>query len=307
MDYLYGFRNLYSRHFSQNWVSERLIQVSTCIHVFTCSSTSWTYLGIYIYLVPRLVCCFQGFSSQRIAITIPVLSSVCVCISWDHCSLKPKSPNLFCWMLGLRAGVGLRALKVFPTFDSGTTLPIKVMANHLLGLLMLWQLACVWLVQRQVLNLLLSLWAGIKLQPELCNMKSCHANHKSYLKGIWPKQHFEKGDPYYGLGLEVSMHIYVDIFLACSKCIWLWHPKSLGWRFLKIVFFMISIRFRYDLLLRFFYGLVLHLWFWYGFSYDFDIVLLMILAVGQNCAIWSQPIEPHPKSYQNRIKIVSNS
>ena len=73
------------------------------------------------------------------------------------------------------------------------------------------------------------------------------------------------------------------------------------------IFFMISIRFRYDLLLRFFYGLVLHLWFWYGFSYDFDMVSLMIFAVGQNCAIWSQPIEPYPKSYQNRIKIVTKS
>ena len=29
-------------------LSEQLIQVSTCIHVFICSSTSWTHLGFYI-------------------------------------------------------------------------------------------------------------------------------------------------------------------------------------------------------------------------------------------------------------------
>ena len=86
------------------------------------------------------------------------------------------------------------------------------------------------------------------------------------------------------------------------------HPKSLGWRFLKIVFFMILIRFRYDLLLWFVYGLVLLLWFWYGFSYDFDMISVMILDVGQTCDLkptHRNHIQNIPKSYQNHIKIVS--
>ena len=86
------------------------------------------------------------------------------------------------------------------------------------------------------------------------------------------------------------------------------HPKSLGWRFLKIVFLMILIRFRYDLLLWFVYGLVLLLWFWYGFSYDFDMISVMILDVGQTCDLkptHRNHIQNIPKSYQNHIKIVS--
>ena len=71
---------------------------------------------------------------------------------------------------------------------------------------------------------------------------------------------------------------------------------------------MILIRFRYDLLLWFVYGLVLLLWFWYGFSYDFDMVSDMILDVGQTCDLkptHRNNIQNIPKSYQNHIKIVS--
>ena len=87
------------------------------------------------------------------------------------------------------------------------------------------------------------------------------------------------------------------------------HPKFLGWRFLKRLFLMILIRFRYDLLnllLCFVYGLVLRLWFWYGFSYDFDMVSVMILDVGQTCDLKPtrrNHVQNIPKSYQNHIKI----
>ena len=48
----------------------------------------WGFIYIYIYLVPRLVCDFQGFSSQRIAITILVLSSVWKNHVWKCCGWK---------------------------------------------------------------------------------------------------------------------------------------------------------------------------------------------------------------------------
>ena len=126
-------------------------------------------------------------------------------------------------------GLGLRSFKVFPTFNSGTPLPVKVVADHLLGILMLWQLAWVWLVQRQVLNLLPSLLAGHGRQPPLYILYeiSCHANHKSYLKGIGSKPNFQKGDPSFGLALEVFMYVYVNIFLVCSKCTWILYMDSL--------------------------------------------------------------------------------
>ena len=77
---------------------------------------------------------------------------------------------------------------------------------------------------------------------------------------------------------------------------------------MKFFFLMIFIRFRYDLLLWFVYGLVLLLWFWYGFSYDFD----MVSVRGQTCDLkpthWNhiqKIFKIVSKPYQNRIKIKS--
>ena len=64
--------------------------VGTCWTLF--GTTSW---GLVFTSYSRLVYCFQGFSSQPIAITIPVLSSVCVCVRGiivqDSVALKLRS------------------------------------------------------------------------------------------------------------------------------------------------------------------------------------------------------------------------
>ena len=77
---------------------------------------------------------------------------------------------------------------------------------------------------------------------------------------------------------------------------------------------MISIRFRYDLLLRFFYGFVLHLWFSYGFSmfqlrfwYSFTDD-----SCSRSKLCYLKPTHRSiskivSKSYQNRNKIVTKS
>ena len=81
--------------------------------------------------------------------------------------------------------------------------------------------------------------------------------------------------------------------------------------FRKISEKMILIWFRYDSLLWFVCGLVLHLWFWYGFSHDFDIghnCDLIWFDVGQTCDLccgcfvfWKGVFT----TYQNHLRITS--
>ena len=69
--------------------------------------------------------------------------------------------------------------------------------------------------------------------------------------------------------------------------------------------FMILIRFRYDLLLRFFlwfgFALMILIWFqlqvWYTLTYN--------SWCGSKLCFEANPLEAHPKTYQSRIKIVS--
>ena len=91
------------------------------------------------------------------------------------------------------------------------------------------------------------------------------------------------------------------------------HPKSLGWRLLKICFndfdtFQIWFVVMICLWLGFAVMILIwfQLWFWYGFSYD--------SWCGSNLWFEASPSEPYPKyskivskPYQNRIKTVSKS
>ena len=90
------------------------------------------------------------------------------------------------------------------------------------------------------------------------------------------------------------------------------HPKSLGWRFLKIFFDFDTFQIWFVVMICLWLGFAVviliwfQLWFWYGFSYD--------SWCGSNLWFEANPSEPYPKyskivskPYQNRIKTVSKS